>query len=68
MSISLSADKSYIAVCCRKLEQMLATFLVHKQQYLGATVKAGTQECGTVCGTEVMCIHTRNYTEMMQEI
>ena len=33
-----------------------------------ATVKAGTQECGTECRTEVMWFHTGNYTETMQEV
>ena len=31
-------------------------------------MKAGTQECGTERGTEVMWFHTGNYTEMIQEI
>ena len=34
----------------------------------GATVKAGTQECGTERGTEVMQFYTGNYTEMMLEV
>ena len=29
---------------------------------------AGTQECGTEHGTEVMWFHTGNYSEMMQEV
>ena len=33
----------------------------------GATVKVGTQERRTECGTEVRCFHTGNYINMMQE-